>query len=137
MRENSALCLSLSGFATRHLTSSPSCFSYSLLHLSLRYGERVFTVLPAAILNHVKTFSFQVKHNPYFSHGDRGIVIAEHDEKCRTDPLHKTIEADINALKAKNTRTGIRSTKFFDSRSIAKSSTVDAVILAALDYNTV
>lgn len=79
----------------------------------------------------------QVKHNPYFSHGDRELVIAEHDAKCATDPLHIAIEADILALRSKNTRSGIKQTRFFDPKHLAKGSAVDAAILAALDYNSV
>lgn len=78
-----------------------------------------------------------MKNSPYFSHADRPLVVAEHDEKCLTDPLHKAIEADIRAQAAKNTRARARSTKFFDAMSVAKQSPVDAAILAALDYNSV
>jgi hypothetical protein len=78
-----------------------------------------------------------VKNNPYFSHGDRALVIAEHEAKCLTDPLHKTIEADIAATRAKNTRTGVRISRFFDPRTVAKASVVDKAILVALDYNSV
>lgn len=83
-------------------------------------------------------FAAQVKHNPYISHAYRELVVAEHDAKCATDPLHKAIEADIAAVRAKNTRKGVRSTNFFDPRKITKGgSAVDAAILAALDYNSV
>lgn len=82
-------------------------------------------------------FAAQVKNNPYFSHGDRELVIAEHEAKCGTDALHAAIEADIQAVRKKNSRSGKTTARFFDSRHIAKNSAVDAAILAALDYNSV
>ena len=91
---------------------------------------------------------------------DRPVIIAEHDEKCLSDPLHKAIEADITAMAVKNTRTRARSTMFFDvatgvmrahsdlpfkchyfprsiPAAVARQNPVDAAILAALDYNSV
>ena len=78
-----------------------------------------------------------MKHNPYFSHADRANVVAEHDAKSLTDPLHKAIEADISTIRVKNARAGVHSTRFFDPRAVAKTSTFDAALLVALDYNTV
>lgn len=105
------------------------------------------------------TFPLQVKNNPYMSHGDRELVVAEHDAKSTSDPLHRSIEADLKTMRAKNSREGVRTTKFFDPRQVcdecdaralfsthgrlhaapqvARKSPVDAAILAILDYNSV
>jgi hypothetical protein len=82
-------------------------------------------------------FAAQVKNNPYLSHGDKAKVVAEHQEKCLTDPLHKAIEDDLKLIMRKNTRGAFRTTRFFDAKAIASRSTVDAIVLTILDYNSV
>jgi hypothetical protein len=82
-------------------------------------------------------FSLQVKHNPYFSHGDRPIIISEHEQKVlEGDPAHVHIADDIRAMAKLNSRKGTRVQRFFDTRTLARSP-VDAAVLALLDYNTV
>ena len=77
-----------------------------------------------------------MKHNPYFSHADRPIVIAEHEAKRLTDPLHIMIDQDMRTL-AKSNSKGRRVQRFFDPSILRKGLTVDAALLMALDYNTV
>jgi hypothetical protein len=82
-------------------------------------------------------FAVHVKNNPYFSHGDRPNVLREHEEKVATDPLHKSLEADIRLLQKQNTRKGARTARrFFDAGSVSKDP-IDYAFLVALDYNTV
>ena len=82
-------------------------------------------------------FAAQVKHNPYFSHSDRPLIIAEHEAKRLTDPLHVMIEEDMRAIARSNVLKGTRVQRFFDPNSLRKGLTVDAALLVALDYNTV
>ena len=82
-------------------------------------------------------FAAQVKHNPYFSHADRPLIVAEHEAKRLTDPLHIMIEEDMRAVARSNVRKGTRVQRFFDPSSLRKGSNMDAALLIALDYNTV
>ena len=79
----------------------------------------------------------QVKHNPYFSHVDRPVIIAEHEAKRLTDPLHIMIDQDMRTLAKSNSRKVARVQQFFDTSKLRKNSTTDAALLVALDYNTV
>lgn len=79
----------------------------------------------------------QVKNNPYFSHADKQLVVAEHESKRLTDPLHIAIDLDMRALAKANSRKGARVQRFFDVSTMRKDSYADAALLVALDYNTV
>ena len=82
-------------------------------------------------------YSSQVKNNPYFSHADKQLVVAEHESKRLTDPLHIAIDQDMRALAKANSRKGTRVQRFFDVGTMRKDSYADAALLVALDYNTV